>query len=321
MFKFDKIKEQEKLSPKEIIQKIGEENIYFKYLGYYPEPNKKYKSPFSKDKTPSFAFKQFDSLIFKCFSTDKGGDCVKLVSELYNESYKDAIKRIIFDFKTGDTLPYESKILDSSKFVKHNTEIQVVLQPFNESDLRYWKQGNIDRDTLDFFNVKVAREVWLDKGEGFKYVWNYLPKNPIFRYLVNGRYKCYRPLEKDKSFKWLSNMTKKDWQGFNQLPDKNDVLIITKSMKDIMVWYKLGYPAVSPATESQVIKPEIFDYFYRKFDKIYLNYDFDQTGISKAMQYDVPKIFTFDDKSKDAFDLVKNIGFKNAKQKLIQQIN
>jgi len=321
MFSFNNVKEQETLSPRETIEQIGEENIYFKYLGYYPEPNKKYKSPFSKDKTPSFSFKQYDNLIFKCFSTNKGGDCIKLVSELYNESYKNAVKRILFDFKTGNTIQDKPEILGASKFIRYNTEIQVVLQPYSKSDLIYWEQGNIDINTLNFFNVKVAKEVWLNKGEGYKYVWNYVSKNPIFRYLINGKYKCYRPLEPDKSFKWLSNMTSKEWQGFNQLPDKNNILIITKSMKDIMVWYKLGYPAVSPSSESQIIKPEIFDYFYSRFNKIYLNYDFDKTGISQASQYDVPKIFTFDDNCKDVFELVKTRGFTEAKQKLVTQIN
>lgn len=320
MLSFDNIQEQIKLSVKEQIEKIGELDIYFKYLHYFPQPNKSYKSPFARDSTPSLRFRLDKSLNFKCFSSGKGGSCVQLVADLYSESYKQALIRIFNDFKTSSNVHSTPKIKTTDLFVRYDTEIQVELQSFNKADLDYWLQGNIDKKTLDFFDVKVAEKVWLDKGEGLKYIWNYTPKNPIFRYLVNGRYKCYKPLEPDKQYKWLGNMTSKDWQGFKQLPKTSKTLIITKSMKDIMVWYKMGYSATSPSSESQVIKPEVIKYFYTRFDNIYINYDFDDAGIFQSGKYDLPKIFTFDPNAKDVFDLTRKIGFEQAKTILLKQI-
>lgn len=60
--------------------------IYFRYLVVYPQQNKHYSSPFSSDTTHSFSFKLGDSLMRKCFSTGKGGNCIQLVAELFNRN-------------------------------------------------------------------------------------------------------------------------------------------------------------------------------------------------------------------------------------------
>jgi len=324
MFSFKDTKEDEILTTKEKIDRIGEMQIYFRYLGYYPQQNKHYSSPFSSDTTHSFSFKLGDSLMWHCFSTGKGGNCIQLVSELHNESFKDAIKRIFNDFEPNNKVRNKSKVLASSFFTKYDTEIQVVLQDFSKTDLAYWSQGHITKKTLDFFNVKTVKEVWLDKGEGFKWLWSYSPTNPIFRYLINGRYKVYRPLEKNKEWKWLSTTKVKDWQGFKQLPKNGDILIITKSMKDVMVWYELGFSATSPCTESQTITKEVIDYFFTRFKRIYINYDYDKPGMTQMillkLEFGLPIIITSDIENKDVFDLVRAKGIEFTKNLITIQI-
>jgi hypothetical protein len=324
MFSFKDVQENETLTTKEKIEKIGEMQIYFRYLGYYPQQNKHYSSPFSSDSTHSFSFKLSDSLMWKCFSTGKGGNCIQLVAELHNESFKDAIKRIFNDFEANSSIRNKSKVLVSSHFTKYDTEIQVVLQDFSKSDLAYWLQGGITKATLDFFDIKAVKEVWLNKGEGFKWLWSYSPSNPIFRYLINGRYKIYRPLEKDKQWKWLSTTKVKDWQGFKQLPKTGDILIITKSMKDVMVWYELGFNATSPCSESQTITKEVIDYFFTRFKRIYINYDYDKPGMTQMiylkLEYGLPIIITSDIDNKDMFDLCASKGQQFTKQLIKKQL-
>jgi len=324
MFSFKNTKEDEILTTKEKIDRIGEMQIYFRYLGYYPQQNKHYSSPFSSDTTHSFSFKLGDSLMWHCFSTGKGGNCISLVAELHNESFKDAIKRIFNDFEANSKIRNGSKVLASSFFTKYDSEIQVVLQDFSKTDLDYWLQGGITKATLDFFDIKAVKEVWLNKGEGFKWLWSYSPTNPIFRYLINGRYKIYRPLEKDKQWKWLSTTKVKDWQGFKQLPKTGDILIITKSMKDVMVWYELGFNATSPCSESQTITKEVIDYFFTRFKRIYINYDYDKPGMTQMiylkLEYGLPIIITSDIENKDSFDLVKAKGLEYSKEFLTKQL-
>lgn len=324
MFSFKNIQENETLTTKEKIDRIGEMQIYFRYLGYFPQQNKHYSSPFSSDTTHSFSFKLGDSLMWHCFSTGKGGNCISLVAELHNESFKDAVKRIFNDFEANSKVRNEPKVLASSFFTKYDTEIKVVLQDFSKTDLAYWSQGCITKKTLDFFDVKCVKEVWLDKGEGWKWIWGYKKENPIYRYLTNTRYTCYRPLEKDKSYKWLKSNISKDWYGFKQLPKTGDILIITKSMKDVMVWYEFGFNAVSPCSESQQITKEVIDYFFTRFKRIYINYDYDKPGMTQMiylkLEYGLPLIITSDVDNKDVFDLVKAKGQEFTKQLITIQI-
>lgn len=324
MLSFKDVEEIQELTVKEKIEKIGEMQIYFKYLHFFPQQDKAYSSPFASDSTHSFRFKLLDSLMWKCFSTGKSGDCISLVSELHHESFKDAVKRILNDFKVHSNVQSEPKILATDKFVRYDTEIQVVLQDFSQSDLDYWYQGRIRRSTLDYFDVKATKQVWLNKGEGPKLIWTYRKDNPIFRYLINGRYKIYKPLEKDKQWKWLSTTKQCDWQGFDQLPATGEILILTKSMKDIMVWYEMGFPAISPCSESQTITSEEITYLRSRFKKIYLNYDYDKPGMTQMiylkLEYGLPIIITSDVENKDSFDLVKAKGFEYSKEFLTKQI-
>ena len=54
----------------------------------------------------------------------------------------------------------------------------------------------------------------------------------MYAYKVNSKFKIYRPLN-SKYTKWRTNLEITDIQGYAQLPDTNDLLIITKSLKDI----------------------------------------------------------------------------------------
>lgn len=324
MLSFKDVEEIKRLSAKEHLERIGEVQIYFKYLGYFPEPFKKYSSPFSNDSTPSLSFHLGNNLKWHCYSTGKKGDYMDLVAELHRENYKDATLRILNDFKVHSNVQSEPKILATDKFVRYDTEIQVVLQDFSQSDLDYWYQGRIRRSTLDYFDVKATKQVWLNKGEGPKLIWTYRKDNPIFRYLINGRYKIYKPLEQDKQWKWLSTTKQCDWQGFDQLPATGEILILTKSMKDIMVWYEMGFPAISPCSESQTITSEEITYLRSRFKKIYVCYDYDKPGMTQMiylkLEYGLPIIITSDVENKDSFDLVKAKGFEYSKEFLTKQI-
>lgn len=315
MFSFQSIHEESQLTPQEHIDRIGELHIYFKYLGYYPEANKAYKSPFSRDSNPSFRFKLLDCLMWKCFSTGKSGNVINLVAELFNITSKQAFIRILNDF-TGIKTQNQPKVQVTDRFTRYDTEIQVVIQDFNNSDLEYWKQyTNASEEDLEFFNIKACKEVWIKKELDWMWCWTYSKENPIYRYRFNNRYKCYRPKEFNKLYKWLSTTKAIDYQGFKQLPSKGDLLIITSSYKDVLAWYKVGYSAVAPSSESQIITQKHLDYFSSRFSKIVVNYDSDQAGKKASKKLDLPSIFIPEQESqKDISDLIANKGFEYSKK-------
>jgi hypothetical protein len=77
--------------------------------------------------------------------------------------------------------------------------------------------------------------------------------------------------------------------GFLQLQYNAPLLIITKSMKDVMVLRSLGYEAISPRGENIMLPPECIEYMKRKYRKILVLFDND--GKHKGDEYEFDKVF------------------------------
>ena len=108
------------------------------------------------------------------------------------------------------------------------------------------------------------------------------------------------------------------WQGWKQLPEKGDELIITKSLKDVMsIDSILGIPAVSLQSEGTKPKPHIIQELKNRFKTIYLLYDNDFDKEKNWGQIFAKELYKEFDminlmipsefESKDFSDLVKNV--------------
>ena len=106
----------------------------------------------------------------------------------------------------------------------------------------------------------------------------YKLENPMFSYKVFNNFKIYRPFG-DKFTKWRNNLTSYDIQGFEQLPKKGNLLIITKSLKDVMALYEMGYIAISPSSESTFIPDDALEALKLRFKRILLCFDRDSAGV------------------------------------------
>jgi len=113
----------------------------------------------------------------------------------------------------------------------------------------------------------------------------------------------------------------KGLQGYDQLPEKGTLLIVTKSLKDVMLFYEFGIPAIAPASESVILSVEQHKELSQRFTKIVTLYDFDLTGVRSAnkmrKEFNLPALFltngrfgTVDYTAKDPTDLVKKKGKK-----------
>lgn len=283
LYDFSKVKEQIFVSTEFILEKLSEIEIYEKYLGRLIDINKFYHSPFKVERTPSFKFYVKENrLLFKCYSSGYQGNCFTFVNLLYtNLSFQEVLQKIAVDFKLNNNLELKTKkiIPLSQIFIpKEPSNIEVALQDFTQADLDYWKQYHIDKYLLDLYNIKSVKEVWVN-GTLF---WKYKESNPIFRYRFGKRVKCYRPLEKDKKKKWISNTKAIDIQGFGQLPDKGELLFITSSMKDVVSLRTMGYSAIAPQAESNYLDIKMIQYLYTRFKRIIIFYDSDTDGLDLA---------------------------------------
>lgn len=103
-------------------------------------------------------------------------------------------------------------------------------------------------------------------------------------------------------------------QGFHMMPKSGEFLVITKSMKDVMLCYELGIPAIAPNSENLFITEAQWDNIVIKFRKIFLLYDTDLAGVSnsKRIKKKFPKIQVLliprKYKAKDLTDLYKKLG-------------
>ena len=256
-----------------ILSKVTEYDIYAKYIGEF-KVGMIYNSPFRKDKNPSFGIfysKRTNQLLFKDHGTGECGNVIKFV-QLYTgiTNYPDILKDIVNRLNINNS----TKLTTTQYKPPTETVIGIVRQNFTETDKKYWSQFNIDINTLKKFNV-FSIKYYLCNGvvKGI-----YKDTNPMYAYKVYNNFKIYRPLG-DKYTKWRNNLTEYDIQGYEQLPQKGDTLIITKSMKDVMCLYKMGIPAISPSSESTFIPDKCLEELKTRFKRILILFDRDVAGI------------------------------------------
>ena len=302
-----------------ILSKVTEYDIYARYIGQF-KVGFIYNSPFRKDKNPSFGIfqsKKTGKLLFKDHGTGECGDVIKFV-ELYTglTNYNDVLNRIVSDM----SITNNTKLKSIKKYESNETIIGVVRQDWTDIDINYWSQFSITLDTLNKFNVSSIK-YYLCNGivKGI-----YKENNPMYAYKVYDHFKIYRPYA-DKYTKWRNNLSETDIQGFQQLPKKGDLLIITKSLKDVMCLYEMGYYAISPSSESTFIPDKALNLLKKRFKRILLCFDRDKAGCKNMRKiclktglngFLVHKKYH----SKDISDAVKNNGFETIKNWLNESI-
>src|SRR5690606_12407025 len=122
------------------------------------------------------------------------------------------------------------------------------------------------------FNVHSVENVFLN-GNWFC---NSSPINPIYGYYFGKKegveqWKIYFP--KKRSHRFLLNTSV--IQGLKQLPKTGDVVVVTKSYKDVMALYELGIPAIAPQAESVVLTRKQGETLTKRFKYIITNGDWD----------------------------------------------
>lgn len=303
-----------------ILSKVTEYEIYAHYIGQF-KVGAIYNSPFRKDKNPSFGIyysKKTRQLLFKDHGTGECGNVIKFVS-LYTgiTDYGEILNNIVTQLNiTNDTKLESTKQYTPSG----ETVIGIVRQPWTLADIGYWSMFHIGQKTLEKFNVNSIK-YYLCNGvvKGI-----YKDTNPMYAYKVFNNFKIYRPLA-DKYTKWRNNLTETDIQGLQQLPKKGDILIITKSLKDVMCLYEMGIPAISPSSESTWIPDTILEALKKRFKRILVCFDRDSSGVRNLRKISLktglePILVNKRFKAKDISDAIKLNSFETIKQWLENEL-
>ncbi|WP_173431840.1 toprim domain-containing protein [Sharpea azabuensis] len=313
------------MSLKDLISLLDDYTIYSYYLGANFKVGKLINSPLrSDDRVPSFAvFKsRSGDLLFKDHGSGEAGNALKFIKLYRGIQTREELER--------ELLRIVRKVNPSKQIVTNNhahlsesmpADIGIVRQPFTVTDKSYWKQFGISIDTLKKFNVfSIKYFLCNNVVRG-----TYKDTSPMYAYKVYDRFKIYRPLA-SKYTKWRTNLTNEYVQGLAELPKEGgNLLIITKSLKDVMCLYEMGFYAIAASSETTFIPDHVIKTLRHKWKHIVILYDRDITGMKKAREYSRKTKFDaffvhrkFN--AKDVSDAVKSNGFNTVKNWLYKTL-
>lgn len=270
-----------KLSWNDILKEVTQEQIMEYYLGVTPG-SKLIVSPFRIDKNPGCSFYKSEggTLFLRDWAKDIKYNWVDCIKAKYNLTFDQALLRAQTDLDKIKSVG-EVKELNYEKEYKL---IQSEIKPWNEETLSYWCKYGITVSTLKKYNVYCASTIYINKVPAAFYT----KSNPIFSYYFprTNKSKIYRPLAKDRKQKWTCSTTKEEVYGWDYYEDKKGrIIFITSSCKDAMVLHELGFPAIAPSSEANLILEDKITSLKERFDNIIVMMDSDATGIKYNNRY------------------------------------
>lgn len=262
-----------------------------------------------KDHNGSFCGSVWDALMYS--RNISFSDVLELVAKDYgllNISYNNVITPIKRNIITE---PVQKRV------------IQIKVREWEDYDYNYWFSYGWTQEQIDTFPVFPTSIVWLsNKYNGeleIKVISN--PLSPVYAYrLANFEYKIYMPLNKD--FRFICNTSR--WNGWEQLPSKGELVIITKSMKDIGLLHRLGYASCGSQGEGHSLPEDNIIELKRRFKVVVLLFDNDynkednvgrRNAIKNSEKFGIPWMeIPTDYQIKDASDFFKEHGIKKTEE-------
>lgn len=325
-----------KITKQLILSHFTEEQIMEYYLRV-PVKRGLFRSTLRKDRhnTCSFYRGKSGTLFFKDFATGQNLNIFGVVQELYHCSYYKALQIIANDFnlvQNNHLQKHNGVINDNPTPLEEKTasKIQVEIKDFSEAELKWWAKYGISLNILKEFKVYSCKNVFLN-GELFA---SSTQKCPIYGY-YGGKiqenlekielWKCYFP--KRKEYRFVGNYPAKKLQGYDKLPEKGKVCVITKSNKDVMALYAYGIPACAPNSETIIPPQATIDDLTSRFKYVFALWDCDRTGVTflNKMRKMYPQLHCFiiprKYKAKDFSDLRALYGEQRTKELIIQYLN
>jgi DNA primase len=290
-------------------------------MGHQITIGKKYSSPFHEDRNPSFGFyvNRRGTLCFKDFASDLGGDCFQFVMENYGCSFYQALQHINKDFNLnlGTGQAVIAKVREPIKYAPTTKKLSIKIRAkkYSEKELNWWKQYGITLEILKRYSVYSVSHLWIKNS----LVSVSKPYDPVYAYYFKNSksLKIYRPL--NKRYKWTSNTTSTDIQGWEQLDQDAEKIIITSSMKDVMTLASLGYSAIAPQSEGASLENSgLKNWIEESNAKFYLLFDNDEAGLKAAERWkasykefnvlELPTLTHLPQQPKDPSDFVSVLG-------------
>lgn len=311
----------------DILDAVDEYTLYCHYLDMEDLPLKRsIFSPLRTEKVPSFEiYPSRNGKPFEFLWKDNGMgmhgtifDLIKIVHSL--STYQEAYALICQDF----SLDFKTEKVEATKIVLHQRPvldpIKLRIHPieYTSKGEEFWRRLNIGPERRRKFEIKQIDYYWsVDHQEAPTSV-----PDPTFAYTVGQYYQIYSPFA-PRTHKWRNDLPENYFLGYLQLPKTGDKLIIDKSLKDVAFDDVLNYPAACGKSETTMIPPSKMHELRKRFKRIFLTLDPDETGRRQTEKYMAlypwlePRFLT---EAKDKTDLCLAVGFDKAKEIINQLI-
>ena len=311
----------EQITREDLLSVLKQEDIYSFYIGENIKSGDIINSPFREDNIPSFGFFYHKSgngiLMYNDLATKNCGDFVVFVCKLFNLDYKSALFKICYDFGLSNVeiTPEHRNTINKEKIKEvKQVDLKIKSRKWKIYDKKFWNQFGIKKSTLNKYDVFPISYIFFNenirKADKYSYAYKEIKDNKV-------SFKIYQPYSEKN--KWFNNADFSVHQGYRQLPKKGDLLIITKSLKDVMSIHDvISIPTVALQSESVMIKNKVMEEYKERFKTVICLFDNDDPGKEFSekfsKKYNILEIFIPNYEGvKDFSDLVKVVGKKKAR--------
>lgn len=279
-----------------IEQRISEEGIFRKYIGY----DFKFGVPFLSElraENHSSANVFYSNLngkyLYKDYGDSGSVDCYGYVMRKFNVDFKTALEKIAFDCGITESSPIQVNdihiAIPKIELAKDRAQFDYETKPFEGSELKLWASYGIIEETL--VEYEVSSVLWVQQVSEDKIhpLRESTINNPIFMIKIGEGFKFYLPYE-DPKLKWMSNTRISDIFGLKQAvraAEKGKLykLGLLAGQKDIMSLYSnTGIRSIGLNSESGRFRFATYMQLKEIAEWLFVLYDNDKTGILNMMK-------------------------------------
>ena len=288
----------------EILQRTNRGlDIFYFYMPINFVPKRNFRNPLYDDKRAScniYLDAKSDCYRMKDFGNDLySGDCFWFAATMQgldaHTEFMQVLETIIRDLQLSISLPGKARSAAPVRKAPNSGSValpqssehentpwnkgrfSIVEQPYRMEELAFWGRYGIDTKTLQRFRVKSLSRFESVSNQGKSYTLRSTVREPMFCYAMGAFVKVYRPFSTIR-FLYAGNKTDDYVFGFEQLPNKGDMLFITGGEKDVMSLAAHGFHAICFNSETAQIPENIVESLRLRFRHIILLYDTDETG-------------------------------------------
>lgn len=246
---------------------------------------KKFHSPFSKEKTPSFNLKfgRNGEIRFEDYSSGKNGDCVKYVMERKNMTVPQTLKYI--NDKQNLGLNGEWKI--SKKDERWNA---TYFEKITNEAKRFWRTYGVSEAILSELLVRQIRTLIYKNKDGKPFKNEFEKKGVLaFEFVKNGRRKCYIPKQSGFEFKGIfQTCIITDLFGGKAVKKGKDSFgVLCEGEKDTLIMHSMGFTAYCLQSVNVDLTKENLKFLKSIANDWIIVYDNDVAGRSNAKKISI----------------------------------